>query len=315
MGWWIVVLVSLMSSPNVVLAQGNKAKAGPETATPDGAQSQDVSTITPNPPPLGSLVHVRLTSGDGLRGILVAQARDTVVIELPSAGRIELQRSAITSLSLANRTRIGPEGQLYRRDPNRTRYLYGPSAFSLEAGEGYVSQKELLFTAVAYGVTDNITVLGGTILPAAFGGSFVGILGAKLGYELVDETLHLAAGGEMLAMGLSEMGGFGFFFGSATLGDVDRHLTVSVGRPFRFGAAEEAVGPLITTLSGAYRLSRRFAALTENWIMLPSADSDWLRLHGLAGRVILDSWALDIGGIWLSDFEFPLPWLDLTYNF
>ena len=162
MGWWIVVLVSLMSSPNVVLAQGNKAKAGPETATPDGAQSQDVSTITPNPPPLGSLVHVRLTSGDGLRGILVAQARDTVVIELPSAGRIELQRSAITSLSLANRTRIGPEGQLYRRDPNRTRYLW-PIAFSLEAGEGYVSQKELLFTAVAYGVTDNITVLGGTI--------------------------------------------------------------------------------------------------------------------------------------------------------
>ena len=72
---------------------------------------------------------------------------------------------------------------------------------------------------------------------------------------------------------------------------------------------------MITTLSGAYRLSRSFAALTENWIMLPSDDRDWLRLHGLAGRVILGSWALDIGGIWVPDFEFPLPWLDLTYNF
>ena len=315
MRWWIVVLASLMSLPMVVIAQENKAKAGPETATPDGAQTQDVSTLTSNSPTVGSLVHVRLTSGDSVRGVLVARDQKSVVIELPNAGRLELQRSAIASLSLANRTRIGPEGQLYRRDPNRTRYLYGPSAFTLEKGEGYVSQKELLFTAAAYGVTDHMTVLGGTIFPALFGGQFAGILGSKIGYELVDDTLHLAAGGEVLVMGLSEMGGFGFFFGSATLGDVDRHFTLSVGRPFRFGAAEEAVGPLITTLSGAYRLSRSFAAVTENWIMLPSADSDWLRLHGLAGRVILESWALDIGGIWLPDFEFPLPWLDLTYNF
>ena len=210
MRWWIVVLASLMSLPMVVIAQENKAKAGPETATSDGAQTQDVSTLTSNSPTVGSLVHVKLTSGDSVRGVLVARDQKSVVIELPNAGRVDLQRSAIASLSLASRTRIGPAGQLYRRDPNRTRYLYGPSAFSLEAGEGYVSQKELLFTAVAYGVTDNITVLGGTILPAAFGGQFVGILGTKIGYELVDDTLHLAAGGELLAMGLSDMGGFGF---------------------------------------------------------------------------------------------------------
>ena len=46
-----------------------------------------------------------------------------------------------------------------------TRYLYAPTAIPLEKGTGYFSQKELVMSSVAYGLTDNISVLGGTPLP------------------------------------------------------------------------------------------------------------------------------------------------------
>jgi len=40
-----------------------------------------------------------------------------------------------------------------------------PRAIPLEKGTGYFSQKELVMSSVAYGLTDNISVLGGTPLP------------------------------------------------------------------------------------------------------------------------------------------------------
>ena len=66
----------------------------------------------------------------------------------------------------------------------------------LKKGDGYFSQKQLGFSEVAYGVTDNFSVVFGGVLPAwliAPPAGFNLAIGGKLGFELV-EDLHWAAG-------------------------------------------------------------------------------------------------------------------------
>ena len=58
-----------------------------------------------------------------------------------------------------------PQSTLGFDYPNYTasRYLYSPSALSVPKRNGYVSQKMVFFTSGAYGITDNLTILGGTL--------------------------------------------------------------------------------------------------------------------------------------------------------
>ena len=74
--------------------------------------------------------------------------------------RMQIDRSSISRIYP-----LSPREQAGFSDPNRTRYLYSPSAFALKQGEGYLSQKQLFFTSVAYGLTDEFTILGGAALP------------------------------------------------------------------------------------------------------------------------------------------------------
>ena len=239
---------------------------------------------------------------------------EAIVLQLPAAGQVTLQRTAVVSVETEDRAQAQADGRIYDRDPNRTRYLYGPSALGLEAGEGYVSQKELFFTAVGYGLTDHITVLAGTVLPALIGGEFVGIIGTKISYPVIEDTLHVAAGGETFVASFDGFGAIGFIFGSITYGNHERHFTLTVGKPFQLDADAQELGPAIITASGAYRITSNVAGVTENWVILPDDDVDLVHFHGLAARLIWDSWAVDVGGIKIVDVDFPLPWIDFTFN-
>ena len=316
------------SEPAAPAAPASEPAPAPAVEEPSPSPSgESAPPATPSAteglPPVGTLVKVELTTGDTLRGTLVSADATTVVLALAGAGQITLQRTTIASIAEDTRARVTDDGTIIRRDPNRTRYLYGPSAFGLEAGEGYFSQKELFFSAVAYGITDNITVLGGTALPLLIfaiidgDGEAAGlnaILATKFSYTAIEETLHFAAGAETLVAKFADLVSIGFVFGSATYGNDERHLTLSVGKPFMLSKSEQDLGPLILTLSGAYRISRRVGVVMENWVMLPDDDAELFRLHGLAARLIFENVAVDIGGVLIDDTNFPVPWLDFTYN-
>ena len=112
--------------------------------------------------------------------------------------RIQVDRSSIRSIDP-----LSPREQAGFSDANRTRYLYSPSAFALRKGEGYLSQKQLFFTSVAYGLTDEFTILGGAALLWAMDEGFNIILGGKYAIELT-ERWRLAVGAETL---LAPLGG------------------------------------------------------------------------------------------------------------
>ena len=269
---------------------------------------------------------VTLNDGQELHGYVVERTDEKVLLELTSGGRMELPSASVRTITSDERVKVDGRGELRSSDPSRTRYFYSPSGFMLRQGEGYFSQKELFFSSVAYGVTDNISVLAGSVLPAWLAGPYGMnfIIGAKGGGQ-VAPGIHLAAGLETLMLPNIGFGGggmqpvfAGFLFGTATIGSEDTHMSVSLGRPFflsQFGSAN--LFQVIATVSGSARLNKHVALVSENWI-IPSSTSTMGLVSGgvrlMAGRI-----AVDVGGIWMvSTFgssAIPLPWLDFTYNF
>jgi hypothetical protein len=202
-------------------------------------------------------------------------------------------------------------------DPNRVGYFYAPSAFTLGAGRGYLSQKELAVTAAAFGVTDFFDIQVGTIIPTLFiEDSQVAMLGGKLGGKLTP-WLRIGGGTQVFFTGGEQIG---FLFGNATIGDEDRNLTVGGGVATNFDFASGDYIPVFV-LAGNYRLGAKTALVTENWLVVPPPgvasflDSIFLPTGGV--RLFGPAFAVDLGlGIFkIQDSPvIPFPWVGFTWN-
>ncbi len=291
-------------------------------ATPDTAESEAVAPEEATPESR-ELSRITLEDGQVLRGVVVHRDAQRVVVELVGGSRMELPAEAVASVELETRATVEKDGELRFVDPNRTRYLYAPSAMMLRAGEGYVSQKELFFTSFSYGVTDFLTLQAGSAVPFWFTqGGFNLIGGLKIGGPVQEDRLHLAAGAQVLTIpniGTAGIGNtFGLLFGTATYGTPDIHFSVAMGTPFLLtGGAEPFPGQLILTASGNVRMTKSLALVTENWMLIDSTpySLEPPMLNSLALRIFGEQWAVDVGAIRVPYVSFPVPWLDFTYNF
>ncbi|MFT5682910.1 MAG: hypothetical protein ACI8RZ_003834 [Myxococcota bacterium] len=195
-------------------------------------------------------------------------------------------------------------------DASQARYLYSPSAFSLKQGSGYISQKELVVTSMAYGITDHWDVQLGTFLPTLFiPKGQIAILGTRLSISAGD-GVHLA-GGVQATYVLEEVGGLAFT--TMTLGDADTHFTANVAMPFALGGG---LGDRpIVTLSGLHRYRDDRALLTEIWVV-PALSGVQLVVPSAAVRFIGEKFSVDLGTVLLTvQYIIPLPWLDFTWRF
>lgn len=317
----VLAAVSVFAVPVV-------ARAGELAAPPLETAEEARPASSPDPAPAAAaaevpLSRVTLNDGQNIRGRIVEESADNVTLELVNGGRMQLARRGIRDIKIEEGVQVSSTGQLWFRDANRTRYFYSPSAMMLRKGEGYFSQKELLFSSVAYGLTDNVTVLAGSMLPlwliGTNGFNFIG--GIKVGGSITD-TFHLAGGAETMFVPSFGGFGFGFVFGGATLGDADRHVTVNVGKPFSLGNSGSYLGDALATVNGNLRLGSHFALVTENWLM-PSFFTSTPRLfmiNSFGGRIMGERWAVDLAVIRIDGFNsnggfIPLPWVDFTLNF
>jgi hypothetical protein len=262
-------------------------------------------------PAIGSEVRVVLADGQELRGRLTA--RDTGGVSIDVSGTpLTFPTSAVREVTPAP----PPGADAARpRDPNRTRYLYSPSAFFLRQGEGYVSQTELLMTSVAVGATDWLTLQAGTVIPVLFyePTSLPFLLAVKVGGH-VGGPVALAAGFQTLVLpGVAEAPAIGVAFATVTLGDEDHHLSVSAGPPFLLSHGTTDLGPVLIAVSGAVRLSRGVALVSENWI-LPGGNTSTDVLASGAVRLIAQRLGVDVGLVFANGAGVPLPWLDFTWN-
>jgi hypothetical protein len=215
----------------------------------------------------------------------------------------------------------------------KSRHLYAPSAIGLKQGEGYFSQK-LVFSAVAVGATDNLTLLAGTF---TFFPPLLTIVGGKVSGE-VAPNVHLAAGAEVFMTG---MGGFETLakvgFGGITFGHDDSQITFSSGY-MALGAEGYGSSAIPLIVAGQWRVSDRGVLVTENWFVIPTEVDKKPLVLSVAYRLLggradtrmsgSNKWSStgapkytwDFGMIGFSpgvgDTSYgPFPWIDFAWHF
>lgn len=277
----------------------------PATARPQPGAPADVGAAADD----SGLVTITLRDSQLLRGHILAETAEHIILRLVSGGEMVVAQADIRSIKRDDESvYVSATHEVYKHDPNRTRYLFSPSAFMLRQGEGYFSQTELVASTLGYGVTDWLNIQIGSVLPALIAGGENFIVGARIGVPL-SEQLHVAAGVHTLL--LPGEGGIGIASGQLTLGTPRAHATISAGYPFAFDEYSEQVGDLLITVSGSARLSKHLALVTENWVL---PDERNTVIGSFATRFLGEHSAVDVGLVFGEDFEVPFPWLDFTWN-
>jgi hypothetical protein len=278
------------------------------------AQSPSVTTAPASPATRGDTIHeVRLRDGSVLYGRVVEETPDRVVIVTSAGVRIELQRAQIESMRVTSGRAVS--GAFWVEDPNSTRLFFTSTARPLRKGSGYVSSLMLFLPMVAYGVTDRLTIAGGTpILPDAIGR--VWYVAPK--YTLVQrERSAFAVGalGFLLPEDVVDEGSIGIIYAAGTWGNRDRAITAGAGWGYRWasGASELANDPVVM-IGGETRVSRRVKLITENWLMT-GGETEGIISGGV--RFIGDRLSADlgIGGFTGAGNGCCFPLVNFVYNF
>jgi hypothetical protein len=304
-------------------------------AAPAPEQPAAGAEYTPPPPPpavsldaapalsdsLARKVRIYMTDGQELTAILLGENKEKLRVRIGSGAPFDIARASIRAVEDADAV---PSPENYFRDPNITRTFYAPTGFRLRAGEAYFSQKELLFSSFGYGITDNVSVMVGTVLPTWFSGGGQNLVaGFKVGMD-VGDVWHLAAGAQ--GVGLPFFGsfsggspaGFGFVFGTATCGTPLFNITFSAGEGVHnLGSGGNT---FIAVGSASWRVGQHVALQTENWFFpgLPSMfgnNEPFLIINSAGIRLMNKNLAADLGFIRIPGSVTPFPWVDFTYTF
>jgi hypothetical protein len=297
--------LALSAAPVAALTKSPASSWSPAPA-PTHAATATVATDT--------LVELRLADGSTFVGRVVAESADRITFETVGGTRIEIDRAQIRSISPV-RGRV-VDGVYWREDPNRTRLLLvAPTGRSLRQGEGYVSTFWVAFPFVAYGISDNFTVAGGTPL-------FPGVVGRVIylapKFQVVSTPTMEAAVGVLALFATQELdsGSAGIGYGVATFGNTDRSVSTGAGWAFALGDGDGWISdePLLM-LGGEYRVSRSVKLLTENYFLLSESGS--LVTGGV--RLFGERLSADFGlGAVVARGSGDVPWfplLNFVYNF
>lgn len=215
-----------------------------------------------------SLVIVTMKDGNQVIGKLIKEDGKQISVLTKSMGTMTLDKDKINNIDKI-REEAMKDGKIWFRNPNSTRYLFGPSAFSLMSGEGYYQNTYVLFSSLNVGITKNISIGGGFEFLSVFSNSGQPIyyLTPKVAFKLT-EKIH--AGGGLLYINMPGFFSYnntrqsvGIGYGVFTYGTLDNNVTLGGG--YGFINNELSKRPIMT-ISGMLRVGRRTALVTENWI-------------------------------------------------
>lgn len=269
-------------------------------------------------------IQLRVTLEDGsvIIGQFVSETTEVLILESKYGGQITIPLGDIVEREEVTAGELG-KAATWPTDKNYTRYLWSPTAFALKAKQGYCSDACLFLPSFAWGITDNFSVLGGiTLIPGVEIGNQLIQLAGKF-TVLEQGRLAVAVGIQYFGLNIEDVNaGFGFVFGTATMGDYNSHYSGSIGYGFvRASEDGESISEWmerpILTVCAVRRFSKSLAFISENWL-LPDIDMGDTPLSvGL--RFIGDRLSVNLAGIFvLSMFEeglvIPFPWVDFSFH-
>ncbi|KAA3657370.1 MAG: hypothetical protein DWQ10_13475 [Calditrichaeota bacterium] len=251
---------------------------------------------------------IEMMDGTKLKGKTVA-IHDSTIVFASSLGTLTLDKEKIKTYRTIQ-YRESSRGDLWFRNPNRTRLFFAPTGRMLSEGEGYFSDYYVFFPGIAYGFSNRFTFGGGfSLIPGVGLSEQVFYITPKVGL-VQSKKFNAAAGVLVIKVPDEEEGTAGIAYGVGTWGGEDNNFTFGAG--YGFANGDWADKPMLM-LGFEYRTGERASIVSENWIF-PGIDhplvSLGMRFFGEKMSVDLAFWT--VLGV---DEAFIAPYVDFVYNF
>lgn len=273
--------------------------------------AQDIQNVT-----------IITTDGSDITGEIISETDIEYIIRTPAGLSVTVPKSAVVKIDdFEGKIK---EGKLYRSDPNRSLYLFSPSAYPIGKDNKYCRDFCVLFPSFNYGLTDFLSAQAGIFWIPGLDIDDIPII-VSLKTSFYNKNKFALAGGAMyIRIPTIEIEdeddihlGGGFLFATATYGDNLNHASISLGWGFARGNDEwEMMDRPILVLAGNKRISQNIALVTENWIW-PDLDLGYMPLS-LSARFLGKRIATDIGMIFTIETiseGLPFPIINFTYHF
>jgi len=266
-------MLSLLIASVVVALSG-----APQVARVPASSTPAIDVAAPG-------VTQQLELNDGTRAIgRVESVQDGRITFRTSAGVVmDVEIALVRAVHPIAGTMVN--GEFWPADANPTRLFFAPTGRSLKKGEAYFGVYEIMLPFVHYGVTDRLSIGGGT--PLFFGGGsgqpfwFTPKFKVASGKsaDLSVGVLHFVNMGDASA---------GIAYAVATQGTTDAAFTVGGGYAYASEDQRRAGAPVVM-IGAEKRISRRLKFVTENY---------WFSGVGLASggvRFMGDRLSADLG--------------------
>ena len=236
------------------------------------------------------------------------KTQDGIVILVPS--------ESIKSVNSV-KTITSKKGDIWRADPNKSLYLFSPSAYPIDKNKSYCRDFCLVFPSYNRGYGNNFSLQAGAVVVPGL--PFVNtpiVLSGKFSLPKKAESVRLAGGMMYVSFPIDDAPfGLGFAFGTATFGNRFTHFSTTLGwgyvrndKDWRF--AEKP----ILVVAGNRRISNTFALVAEYWLP-PEVDDPTDLPLAISARFIGRRIAVDVGAFLLIDMPgLPIPLINFTYH-
>ena len=252
----LLVVVLLLPSAGVCAASGQQAPP-PTLVVAAPGETQELVMVD------GSKLYGRVERLEG----------DRVTFRTISGTSVEIDKAQIASLRRVEGHLV--EGVFWKADPNPTRLFFGPTGRSIKAGEAYAGVYEIFLPFVQVGITDRISIGGGT--PLVYMG------GARRPFWITPKIQVLKTASTQAAIGAMhflnlEDGSLGIAYGVVTQGSTDSAVSVGVGYGYE-RSGRSSNGAAVVMLAGEHRVSGGIKLVTENYIFkgggIATAGARW----------------------------------------
>ncbi|OFY87414.1 MAG: hypothetical protein A3F72_04230 [Bacteroidetes bacterium RIFCSPLOWO2_12_FULL_35_15] len=204
---------------------------------------------------------IETVNGASYFGGILRLADGVLTIRSALLGTFEIRSNTISKITGSN-AYVNRKGSSWFANPNATRYFFAPSAIPLKKQEGYYQNAYLLANSVNVGLTNNITIGGGVVIPLLF------YVTPKVSFK-VAKNFYLGAG---ILFTQSFISGFGLSagigYGLATYGYYEHNVTIGAGYGYAKFNTEYKNTPMpIVTVNGMTRIAKKLSLVTENWLI------------------------------------------------
>lgn len=225
------------------------------------AQSRPAVDLRVAPPEV--IQQLTLTDGSRLYGGVESIDGAAVVFRTVGGTTMNVTAGDIKNLRVARGRVVDNEFQ--PSDSHDTRLFFSPTGRSLPRGEGYVGVYEVIMPFVQVGLTDRISIGGGT--PLIFTGDNTHPFWLTPKIQIVNhERAQVAAGIIHVSLVTEDGPDGGIAYTVASMGPSDRSATIGFGYAYADGEHTP-----ILMIGAEKRTGRRIKLMTENWFW-PNSD-------------------------------------------